>query len=99
MALFTVIAVSFIDQLHLCREPVRQAVAAQLADGALAPGEFANIERYGERLGMSPDDATATIEYTAQQMSEATVCRHCGWILTGTRSVAAPTLAPSPSPS
>jgi voltage-gated potassium channel len=81
VALFTsVITVSFIDQLHLRRETLKQAARAHLSDGVLEPGEFEAIERLGNRLGLPEGAAVRAIEDAARQLS-ATVCPHCGSLL------------------
>jgi voltage-gated potassium channel len=83
LALFTsLITVSFLDQLRLRREALRDAVSAQLADGALQPGELAAIEQYGERLGLPESAAAAAIEETAREFAELATCPHCGGLLT-----------------
>jgi voltage-gated potassium channel len=79
VALFTsLITVSFLDQLRLRREALQQAVAAQLADGALHPGEFEAIEHYSARLGLPETDAAEVVENAAHGL---VTCPHCGGLL------------------
>jgi voltage-gated potassium channel len=86
LALFTsLITVSFLDQLRLRRAALRDAVAAQLADGPLSEGEIEAIEQLGDRLGLPETDAAETVEDTARDLGLPT-CPHCGGLLTGVRA-------------
>lgn len=82
VALFTsLITVSFLDQLRLRREALRQAAKASLADGVLTTGEITAIEALGARLGLPPSDVAEAIVQTARQMGSLATCPHCGGLL------------------
>jgi voltage-gated potassium channel len=92
VALFTsVITVSFIDQLRLRREALREAVETQLAKGPLSMGGYEAIEELTERLGLPETEPEEILEETAP---EHAICPHCGGPLTGTRPARVPLLAP-----
>jgi voltage-gated potassium channel len=87
VALFTsLITVSFIDQLRLRREALREAVEAQLADGALEPGRYEAIEQFGARLGLPGGEAAEALDDTAREIAGLATCPHCGALLTNARS-------------
>jgi voltage-gated potassium channel len=70
LALFTsLITVSFLDQLRLRREMLREAVETRLVEGREA------IEELGDRLGLTPSETAETL------LSPPPVCPHCGGAL------------------
>lgn len=69
-----VITVSFMDQLRLRRERLRQLVEAGLATGPLSPADKHEIEQIGRQLGVPPEDTDEIMAAEAQ----AATCPHCG---------------------
>lgn len=87
LALFTsLVTVSFIDQLRLRREALRQAVETRLAGGALSAGEIEAMEEFGERMGLPEAEAIEVVEDTARDRAGMATCPHCGGVLTGMHS-------------
>ena len=83
VALFTsLITVSFIDQLRLRREALREA--AVLADRPLEPAEYQAIQVLGGRLGLSSSDTDQAIEDTDPEAGPLAICPHCGGLLSVT---------------
>jgi voltage-gated potassium channel len=86
VALFTsLITVSFIDQLRLRREALREA--ALFAERPLEPAEYQAIQVLGGRLGLSNAEADQAIEDTDRQAGGLATCPHCGASLTAAPSV------------
>jgi voltage-gated potassium channel len=82
LALFTsVIMVSFLDQLRLRREALRQAVTARLAGGSLSAGDIEAIEELGERLGLPGEETIEVVEDAERDRAAAhATCPHCGGV-------------------
>jgi voltage-gated potassium channel len=77
LALFTsLITVSFLDQLRLRREMLREALGARLADGPLSAREQREMEQLSGRLGLSPAETAETLGGGVPP-----VCPHCGGAL------------------
>ncbi len=86
LALFTsLITVSFLDQLRLRGQKLREAVAASVADGVLSTGEREAIEGLGERLGLPEHDTAEAVDDAGRDMADLATCPHCGGLLTGAR--------------
>jgi len=84
VALFTsLITVSFMDQLRLRREALREA--ALLAERPLDSKEYEAIQVFGGRLGLSSADADQAIEDTDPEAGGLAVCPHCGGPLSVTQ--------------
>jgi voltage-gated potassium channel len=77
VALFTsLITVSFLDQLRLRREALREA--AELIERPLEPSEYEAIQVFSGRLGLSSSEADQAIEDTEPEAGGLAVCPHCG---------------------
>jgi voltage-gated potassium channel len=75
LALFSgVITVSFMGQLRLRRDRLRQLVDAGLATGPMSPADKREIEQIGRKLGVPLEDTEEIIEAEAH----AAICPHCG---------------------
>jgi len=80
VALFTsLITVSFIDQLRLRREALREAVL--LAERPLDSEAYEAIQVFSGRLGLSSTDADQAIEDANPEVAGIAVCPHCGSVL------------------
>jgi len=83
VALFTsLITVSFLDQLRLRREALREA--ALLAERPMEPDQYQAIQVFSGRLGLSSSEADQAIEDTDPEAGGLAVCPHCGGPLTVT---------------
>ena len=81
----SLITVSFLDQLRLRRQQLREAVVASVADGVLSIGERDAIEGLGERLGLPEHDTAEAVDDVRRDMADLATCPHCGGLLTGAR--------------
>jgi voltage-gated potassium channel len=77
LALFSgVLTVSFMEQLRLRRQKLRQLVESDLATGRITTANKRAIEAMGKELGMSQDETQEII--TEEVQGHATACPHCG---------------------
>jgi voltage-gated potassium channel len=90
LALFTsLITVSFIDQIRVRREALRQVIAKRVATDAPSEGEIERFEQVGDRLGLTELEIAETIGQGTTQLPTLPVCPHCGHSM-----AIAPTTAP-----
>ncbi|MGB8841917.1 MAG: ion transporter [Aliidongia sp.] len=77
LALFSgVLTVSFMEQLRLRRQKLRQLVDSDLATGRITTANQRAIEAMGKKLGMSQDETQEII--VEEVHGHATACPHCG---------------------
>jgi voltage-gated potassium channel len=77
LALFSgVLTVSFMEQLRLRRQKLRQLVDSDLATGRITKANKRAFEAMGKELGMSQDETQEII--TEEVQGHATACPHCG---------------------
>jgi voltage-gated potassium channel len=83
VALFTsLITASFLDQVRLRREALRDAVETRRAGSALSAGDVEIIADIGHRLGLPAEQTAEVVEDMTRKMPRFVTCPHCGGALT-----------------